>query len=62
VASFLGGHGEKQRMLPALIVVQTSHAGELAVNAGRKVIRVFRFGLHTKTMPADTSAGKSFIS
>jgi hypothetical protein len=41
VASFLGRHGKKQGMLPALILVQTTRAGKLPVDARRTVTALF---------------------
>jgi hypothetical protein len=37
VASFLGRHGKKERVLPALVIVQTAHAGQLPVDAGGEI-------------------------
>ena len=37
MASFLRGHGEKQRVLPPLVIIQTAGALKEAVNACRRV-------------------------
>jgi hypothetical protein len=38
VASFLWGHSEKESVLPALGIVEATHASQLPVNARREII------------------------
>jgi hypothetical protein len=59
MASFLGRHGKKQSMLPALRVVHAARAGQLPVNARGEVLG--SLGLpetHGAIMPPTAVAGK----
>ncbi len=58
MTSFLGGHGKKQRVLPALGIVQSARADEFPVNAGRDFFVALGLGIHEPTMPCDAFAGK----
>jgi len=52
VASFLGGHGKKQRVLPALRVIHAARTGQLPVNLCGEVAAAFIFlQNHNAIMP-----------
>jgi hypothetical protein len=59
VASFLWGHGEEQRVLPELGVIQPARAFEPPVNALRAVRHSCVFRRHNTTMPSNGKPGKS---
>jgi hypothetical protein len=59
VASFLGRHRKKQCVLPALVVVHATRAGQLPVNARRAVMALFAFRqTHGAIMPLKDFASK----
>jgi hypothetical protein len=58
VASFLWGHGEKQRMLPTFGIVQTAETREFSVNARRRVATMFGARTHDRTIPGTIFTGK----
>ncbi len=58
MASFLGRHGEKQRVLPTFMVVQPARAGEAAINAGGEVTACLCFWRHRQTMLSKSLSGK----
>jgi hypothetical protein len=50
LASFLGRHSKKERLLPALGVVQTTRSGQLPKNAGSAIIVALVAGRHGGTL------------
>jgi hypothetical protein len=44
VASFLRCHGEEQRMLPALVIIEPARTSKLAVDSRSEVVWLLFFG------------------
>ena len=55
----MGGHGEEQRVLPQLMVVEAARAFESAVNARGQIVHLLLvLAGHGVMMPAASGAGK----